>query len=110
MSFRYSSPANPISNSIQLRNPRDPHIDMRNLVPGSKIDHARLRKSKHRLKRPYGRLRSGSVDPVRRNPRDRCIHSRHRVKLLLQLPHLITGGTNLQIISPLAPTLSGSPG
>ena len=86
MSFRYSSPANPISNSIQLRNPRDPHIDMRNLVPGSKIDHARLRKSKHRLKRPYGRLRFGSVDPVRRNPRDRCIHSRHRIKLLLQLP------------------------
>ena len=42
MSFRYSSPANPISNSIQLRNPRDPHIDMRNLVPGSKVYHACL--------------------------------------------------------------------
>lgn len=83
----------------QLRNPGNPHINMRNFIPCRKIHHSGLRQPKNRLELPDRFRRSLPINPIRVHAGNRRVHCGDGIQLLLHLLHLGPRTPHGQIIS-----------
>ncbi len=82
-----------------LRNPADAHIDFRNLVPGGIVHNTGLGQVKDSLKGTHGIGRVGTINTIGGDSWNRRVVLGDTVYLLLDLHHLITGGSYIQVIA-----------
>lgn len=85
--------------SPRLRYPAHAHIDFRNLIPGRVVHDPVRRQIKDALEDPDRLGGAGTVDAVGGDPRDGGIILGDAVQLLLDLQHLIPGGSDAQVIT-----------
>lgn len=84
--------------SPRLRNPRNPHINLRHLIPGRIIRNPGLGQVEYPLEDPHRTGRGRPVDAVGGNGGDGGIVPGDPVQLGLELPDLVAGGAYGQVI------------
>ncbi len=85
--------------SPRLRYPAHAHIDFRNLIPGRVVDDSGLGEIKDALEYPDSLGGARTIDAVRGDAGNGGIILGDAVQLLLDLQHLIPGGSDAQVIT-----------
>lgn len=72
---------------------------MRNFIPGSKVNHSRLRKSENRLEFPDSSCCIRTIKTIHCNSWNGTVNGGNGIQLLLYMTDFVTGRTNGQIIT-----------
>lgn len=85
--------------SARLRNPGNAHVDFRDFIPGRVIRHSCRGQVEDALEGAHRVGGGRTVDAVRRYGGNGGIVAGNAVQLVLELPHLVTGGADAQVVA-----------